>query len=281
MINMKSKLTLLFFLAASSVLLFSIFYLKFFQDVKPLDCKDVPSYAEYLRIRAEAGDAGSQFKLAFLYQNGSEDLKPDDTEALKWFRQAATGGIESAQFIMGEKESKAGNYKEAAKWFEKAAVQDNREAQKNLGILYKEGKGVLPDYSQAYFWFRLAARRKIENQSFYQDIEKDLNTKQLEKIYKKVAVWKPKRSGIKQRGDELNIAGVLCGKNKSTDAIRLVVSDECKNLRLISMTASDSGYFFADFSTKKIVKRCGGFWTGDCKPPKEWTCGRPKLFGEG
>ena len=50
-----------------------------------------------------------------------------------------------------------GDYKEAGKWCRKAAEQNYPPAQDVLGVLYAAGRGVDPDFVEAYKWFCLAA----------------------------------------------------------------------------------------------------------------------------
>ncbi len=59
------------------------------------------------------------------------------------------------------------DYAEAAKWYRRAAEQGERLAQYNLGIMYKEGKGVPRDIIQAYVWLSLSAMKG------YPDAQKD------------------------------------------------------------------------------------------------------------
>jgi TPR repeat protein len=42
------------------------------------------------------------------------------------------------------------------KWYQLAAEQGVVVAQRNLGLMFKEGRGVPKDYVQAYKWFSLA-----------------------------------------------------------------------------------------------------------------------------
>jgi TPR repeat protein len=49
------------------------------------------------------------------------------------------------------------NYAEAAKWYRRAAEQGDAEGQRNLGVMYGNGKGVPQDYIEAYKWSNLAA----------------------------------------------------------------------------------------------------------------------------
>ena len=51
------------------------------------------------------------------------------------------------------------NYSTAAKWYEKAAASGNAKAERNLGSLYLDGKGVTQDRRKAEQLFLRAARK--------------------------------------------------------------------------------------------------------------------------
>ncbi len=46
---------------------------------------------------------------------------------------------------------------EAAKWYRRAAEQGHSSAQLGLGFMYSQGRGVSQDYTNAAKWFRKAA----------------------------------------------------------------------------------------------------------------------------
>lgn len=68
------------------------------------------------RKKAEQGDAGAQYDLGLMYDNGQ--------------------GV-------------AQNYKEAVKWYKHSAEQGHAEAQNALGIVYANGQSVSQDYEEA------------------------------------------------------------------------------------------------------------------------------------
>ena len=72
---------------------------------------------------AEQGDAGAQYNLGFMYDNG-EGVLQDDKRAVNWYRKAAEQGYANAQY--------------------------------NLGLMYSNGEGVLQDYRMVYMWLNLA-----------------------------------------------------------------------------------------------------------------------------
>ena len=90
-----------------------------------------------------------------------------EQEELDWYRLAAEGGYEEAQFLLGEMyahgKGVGQDYVEAVKWYRLAAKRDTeaqRVAQTRLGELYTFGKGVAQDHKQAVKWYRLAAERE-------------------------------------------------------------------------------------------------------------------------
>jgi hypothetical protein len=88
------------------------------------DAKDYKSAFTYFSQAANAGHAGAQNYLGFMYQNGY--------------------GVEQ-------------NYAEAVSWYRKAANAGNANAQNNLGFMYEQGYGVTKNYAEAVSWYRKAA----------------------------------------------------------------------------------------------------------------------------
>ena len=67
--------------------------------------------------------------------------------------------LEWAMLRQGVKCDRAGAYAEAAEWYRMAAERGLAEAQNNLGVMLKDGQGVMRDYAEAAHWFLLAARQ--------------------------------------------------------------------------------------------------------------------------
>jgi len=84
-------------------------------------------------------------------------------EAVVWLRKAADLGYADAQYNLGVcyKNGKGvtQDYSEAAKWFRNAADQGYAIAQVDLGWCYDTGKGVAQDYSETVKWNRKAAEQ--------------------------------------------------------------------------------------------------------------------------
>ena len=76
------------------------------------------------RPLADQGNAGAQFNLGLMYDNGK--------------------GVTQ-------------NHAEAVKWYRLAAVQGNARAQSNLGVMFERGQGVTQNHAEAVKWYRRAA----------------------------------------------------------------------------------------------------------------------------
>jgi TPR repeat protein len=77
------------------------------------------------------------------------------------YRLAADQGNADAQVKLGfmyrEGRGVTKDHSEALKWYRLAAQQGNWSAQSNLGSMYDKGQGVTQDYVRAHMWYSLAA----------------------------------------------------------------------------------------------------------------------------
>ena len=80
----------------------------------------VESFSQLLG-KAESGEAVAQYKVASIYESGSDDVSQ--------------------------------NLLEAAKWYRMAAEQNHSQSQYNLGMMYQSGHGVGEDANEANKWF--------------------------------------------------------------------------------------------------------------------------------
>ena len=122
----------------------------------------------------------SSVLLATLYLLGTASFAPsspfddasaayergDYVQAIKLFRQLAAQGHQWAQrrlgLIYAEGKGVPQDSQEAVKWYRLAAAQGYAPAQSSLGLAYEKGQGVPQDYQEAVKWYRLAAAQ--ENQ---------------------------------------------------------------------------------------------------------------------
>ena len=118
------------------------------------------------KVKADAGDVSSQYKLAGLYSKGLGTTK-DEAEAVRCYRQVADQNDARGQSMLGVMYTNARgvprDYEIALKWFRKAAAQNSAHAQYNLGHMYSTGKGVAQDDVQSAAWYRKAAEQNDLN----------------------------------------------------------------------------------------------------------------------
>jgi len=115
-----------------------------------------------LTARAKAGDVSAQSDLGLMYATGKGGPQ-NDTEAVKWYRLAASQGDVDAQYFLGsmydEGRGVPQNYVEAAKWYRLAAERGDASAQYSLGALYEVGDGVPQSDIESVKWYRLSAQQ--------------------------------------------------------------------------------------------------------------------------
>ena len=124
----------------------------------------------WFRPAAEKGYAEAQTRLGGLLWEG-DVVKQDLKNGMMWMRKAADQryafaeaslATMHAQGLLGDEP----NFKESSKWARRGAMQGDALAQRTLGFLYLEGKGVLEaklpkrlDHKRlAYKWLTLAKR---------------------------------------------------------------------------------------------------------------------------
>lgn len=174
------------------------------QDKPPQIAKQGTALAapiQQLHKQAEKGDAEAQFSLGLLYDRG-RGVPKDKSEALRWYRLAATQGDMFAESALGD------NYwegtgvpkddTEAVRWWRLAAGKGFAPAQHSLGkILSGGGQGVPSDKIHAYMWLMLSASQGNEEASRQGDIlSKQLKPAEITNAKKLAKQWKPARASV-------------------------------------------------------------------------------------
>jgi len=110
---------------------------------------------------AQRGSDGAQVLLAVMYLHGDATHAKNEALAANWFEKAAEQGNAYAQKMLGDLyEQGRGvpkNLKLSADWREKSANRGNTEAQLMLGKMYLNGSGVNRDQDKAEGWLNRAA----------------------------------------------------------------------------------------------------------------------------
>lgn len=103
--------------------------------------QDISYEVKSLQVKAEAGDADSQFTLANIFDSG-RGAPRNGAEAMKWYQKAAEQGHVEAQNSLGSIYQAEKRYSEALLWYQKAADHGHALATNNLAYLYDHGLGV-------------------------------------------------------------------------------------------------------------------------------------------
>ena len=120
-----------------------------------------------VKIAAEAGDAGAQYRLAEALLQQPGHTPEESAKAMRWLTLAAENGNTEAMIVLGRL-SRTGvgtlqNFGQSAKWLQTAAARGNPEGMLELGRLYRDGIGVDKDPVRAYIWFnRASAVRNLD-----------------------------------------------------------------------------------------------------------------------
>ena len=129
-----------------------------------LSCAAGAESIQFLRAKAEQGDAEAQYSLGSAYYTGS-GVPESDVEAVKWFRRAAGQGHAEAQNKMGFMhyigDGVQKDYVESANWHLRAAKQGHSGSQFSLGNSLFHGSvsytaNGFSSMQEAYIWLSLA-----------------------------------------------------------------------------------------------------------------------------
>ena len=87
------------------------------------------------------------------------------TEEYKWLARSAGHGNLQAQYELGvalrDGRGTIQDYEAARTWFQRAAEGGIGPAQLELGIMYRMGRGVAADNLKAYAWLNVAAAQSV------------------------------------------------------------------------------------------------------------------------
>jgi TPR repeat protein len=150
--------------------------------------KDYATALKEWKPLAEQGDAGAQYSLGWMYDNGLGIFQYYKA-AVKWYRLAAEQGDARAQFrlggMYGNGQGVIQDYKAAVKWYKLAAEQGVASAQASMSWMYGNGRGVIQDYTRAHMWANIAASqghdRGMNNRTTY---EKKMTSSQIAEAQK-------------------------------------------------------------------------------------------------
>ena len=140
---------------------------------------DLKNYSESIKYRKVALDIYEKVigqkhpnTIYCYYWIGDAYYQMDDyVSSIEWTLKAANQGYKDAQRDIGwfyeNGKGVEQNYTKAAEWFRKAAEQGHARAQYELATLYAEGKGISQDYSEAIIWLQKSAEQECADAELY------------------------------------------------------------------------------------------------------------------
>jgi TPR repeat protein len=159
-------------------------------------------------------------------------------KTLKLLRSKANNGDALAQYKLGlywiKKEK---NYLKAATWFKLAAVQDLKEAQYSLAILYDTGFGLKKDENQAFLWYHAAANNhhpmaQFNLANFY--LERENGKGNLESALRWFEL--ASKNGVDEAAHNVSILSIVdkSSELKKSDILNLYTREPAKQLNKLS-----------------------------------------------
>jgi TPR repeat protein len=144
---------------------------------------------------AELGNAGAAGGLGHAYQLG-QGVVPDCDQAAKWLGIGAAkkDRVSLANFGMLYDQGCGVPHdeREALRLFHESANLGFGQAQFNLGVYYRDGRGTDPDPLSSYFWFSIVTREHLpQAQDRADKMRKLLTPAQIAEAERRLAQWKP------------------------------------------------------------------------------------------
>lgn len=112
---------------------------------------DPSQSVEWYKKAAKQGDRVGEWLLGRLYYTGSGTAR-DLNLAAAMLQKSAAQDDPFADYLLGMVQLEREQYTQAADSFRKAAMQGLPQAQQQLGLLLKNGKGVTADKLEGYVW---------------------------------------------------------------------------------------------------------------------------------
>ena len=126
---------------------------KFLDEVETSKILEGNDFSKIVEL-AKQGNKDAQYEVGVAYEFGLRNCARDMNEAVLWYGKAAAQGHNEAKNKFGSHYYSSGNYDEAIKWFKSAADGGNENAQYNLGFIYIY---IMNNYADGISWMRLAA----------------------------------------------------------------------------------------------------------------------------
>jgi TPR repeat protein len=129
--------------------------LGYFYDVGTILTEEPGQALHWYKKAAEQDDVLGELLVGQVVLSGRA-APIDLNEASVWLKKSATQGDPFAAYLLGRVFLEGQDYSAAALWFRVAAMEGIPQAQRQLALLLKDGRGVQQDRIEAYVWLLIA-----------------------------------------------------------------------------------------------------------------------------
>jgi TPR repeat protein len=152
------------------------------------------SYIENLQEQAISGDTNAMIRLGNNHKHGYNGLKPNNVEAIKWYKKAINHGDLDAMWILARMyengEGVDQDNKKAFNLLSDCAQQSNISCMGHLGRMYHDGIGTETDYKKAFEWWLKTALKGNADAQFRIGYFYDIGKKGVvEKNLEQARIW--------------------------------------------------------------------------------------------
>lgn len=143
------------------------------------EVRSAPSEAvDWYKKAAQQDDALAEWLVGRMYFTGTGAGR-DLSEASRWLEKASGHDDAFGHYLLGMVRLERSDFAGAAGLFRKAAMQGFPQAQRQLALLLKEGRGTQQDKFEAYVWLLVSVSGR-NSDPLLQELETALGTTQME-----------------------------------------------------------------------------------------------------
>jgi len=178
---------------------------------------------------ADQSNVQAETALGYCYATG-QGVAKEDTEAAKWYREAAEQNFAQAELNLGNcyanGQGVAKDDAEAVKWYRKAAEQGFAQAQISLALSYALGQGVAKDYVESYKWTLLAANQGDKDaKETMPTLESNMSREQIAEGQKMARNFKPRLAPSASAGPDTSSTGIAPTRPESSGTGFFITED--------------------------------------------------------
>lgn len=174
----------------------------------------------YFDKSARLGLASAIYNVGICYYQGI-GTPVNNLEAIKWFSRISNLGLAKAHYALALTLLKEKRYEESIVYFKKAEAREYKDASYELGVIFYQGEGGIPqNYHKAYHHF-LKAANLGDRDSMYYAAEYLVCYSNNPNANPKALSWLKQAAEMEHPGAKFIVAAVQDDPGKLNDAFRI------------------------------------------------------------